>query len=83
MSQISETWLFRWFSGDEFGLLCSAPDALGFAARVKRLLQQEGMSATFAIAPIVHNDLEESMARAGRLVQEAKANGMRGTVYED
>jgi GGDEF domain-containing protein len=80
MFQVDHFWLFRWFSGDEFGLLCAARDAPGFAARVKRLLHEEGMTATFGIAPIINNDLEASMARAAALVQAAKANGMRGTI---
>ena len=79
MSRINHVWLFRWFSGDEFGLLCSALDAPGFVARVGRLLQAEGMTATFGIAPIVDNDLRASMSRAAALVQEAKSKNMRGT----
>src|SRR6476646_5800403 len=62
MSRIGHFWLFRWFSGDEFGLLCAASDALGFAARVKRLLEEVGMTATFGIAPITNNDLRSSIA---------------------
>jgi GGDEF domain-containing protein len=81
MSQINHFWLFRWFSGDEFGLLCSAADALGYAERVRRLLEAEGMTATFGIAAIIDNDLKTSMAGASALVQAAKANGMRGAVY--
>jgi len=80
MLQVGHVWLFRWFSGDEFGLLCAAPDAPGFAGRVKRLLHEEGMTATFGIAPIINNDLEASMTRAAALVQAAKAKGMRGTI---
>lgn len=80
MSQIDHFWLFRWFSGDEFGLLCAATDAPGFAARVKRLLLEEGMTATFGITPIISNDLRASMVRAASLVQAAKAKGMRGTI---
>jgi hypothetical protein len=80
MLQIDHFWLFRWFSGDEFGLLCAASDAPGFAARVKRLLHEEGMAATFGIAPIINNHLEASMGRAAALVQAAKARGMRGTI---
>ena len=79
MSRINHVWLFRWFSGDEFGLLCSALDAPGFAARVERLLQAEGMTATFGIAPIVDNNLRASMSRAAALVQAAKSRNMRGT----
>ncbi len=79
MSQINHVWLFRWFSGDEFGLLCAAADATGFAARVERLLQAEGMTATFGIAPIINNDLKTSMAQAATLVVAAKAEGRRGT----
>jgi GGDEF domain-containing protein len=79
MSQINHVWLFRWFSGDEFGLLCSALDAPGFAARVERLLQAEGMTATFGIAPIIDNNLKASMCRAAALVQAAKSKNMRGT----
>ena len=83
MSQIGHFWLFRWFSGDEFGLLCAAADAMGFAARVKRLLREEGMTATFGIAQIIDDDLKASMARAALLVQAAKAKGMRGTINEE
>lgn len=82
MSQVNHVWLFRWFSGDEFGLLCAAADAPGFASRVERLLKAEGMSATFGIAPIIDNDLKASMSMAASLVQEAKAKGMRGTINE-
>jgi GGDEF domain-containing protein len=83
MSQIDHFWIFRWYSGDEFGLICASADALGFAARVKRLLHEQGMTATFGIAPIVEGDLTKSMTRAAALVQEAKAKGMRGAVYEE
>ena len=31
MAQVGDNWIFRWFSGDEFGLRCPASDALGFA----------------------------------------------------
>jgi GGDEF domain-containing protein len=82
MAQTDDVWVFRWYSGDEFGLLCAASDALGFAARVKRLLQQQGMTATFGIAPIVDNDLDASMLRAAALVQKAKASGMRDAIHE-
>jgi GGDEF domain-containing protein len=82
MSQVNHVWLFRWFSGDEFGLLCAASDAPGFAARVERLLQAEGMTATFGIAPIIDNDLKASMAVAAALVQAAKAKGLRGTISD-
>jgi GGDEF domain-containing protein len=82
MSQVDHIWLFRWYSGDEFGLLCSAPDALGFAARVQRLLQAEGMTATFGIAPIMDNDLKASMSKAAALVQAAKAKNMRGVIHQ-
>lgn len=80
MSQVDHVWLFRWFSGDEFGLICAAADAQGFVTRVARLLKQEGMTATFGIAPITDGDLKASMTRAASLVQAAKARGMRGTV---
>lgn len=82
MSQIDHFWVFRWFSGDEFGLLCSSADAVGYAERVKRLLEAEGMTATFGIAAIIDNDLKKSMASATSLVLTAKANSLRGAVYE-
>ena len=80
MSQTGHFWVFRWFSGDEFGLLCAEPDAPGFAARVKRLLQDEGMTAAFGIASIIDGVLKASIARAASLVQTAKAEGKRGTI---
>jgi GGDEF domain-containing protein len=82
MSQINHYWTFRWYSGDEFGLLCAASDAGGFADRVKLLLREQGMTATFGIAPIVDDDLEKSLSRAASLVQEAKAKGIRGAILE-
>ena len=82
MSQIDHFWVFRWYSGDEFGLLCAAPDATGFADRVERLLEEQGMTATFGIAPIIDGDLEKSMGKAASLVQDAKSKGLRGQVFE-
>jgi GGDEF domain-containing protein len=82
MSEIDHVWIFRWFSGDEFGLLCAGPDADGFAARVKRLLHKQGMTATFGIAPIIDGDLEKSMDSAASLVQGDKVNGIRGAMPE-
>lgn len=83
MSQINHLWLFRWFSGDEFGLLCTAADAPGFAHRVQRLLEAEGMTATFGITPIINNDLKASMAEAAMLVQAAKSRGLRNTINQE
>jgi GGDEF domain-containing protein len=82
MAEIGSFWVFRWYSGDEFGLLCAASDSLGFAARVNRLLHEQGMTATFGIAPIVNNDLDASMSRAASLVQGAKATGVRSAILE-
>jgi GGDEF domain-containing protein len=83
LTQLDHFWLFRWFSGDEFGLLCMADDANGYALRVKRLLEAEGMAATFGIVTIDDNDLKLSMTKASVLVQAAKANGMRGTINKE
>ena len=80
MAQIGDPWVFRWYSGDEFGLLCAASDAVGFARRVQNLLREQGMPATFGIAPLVANDLKASMVSAAALVQAAKARGRRGTI---
>jgi GGDEF domain-containing protein len=80
LAQMGENWVFRWFSGDEFGLLCTAADAPGFAMRVQRLLRAQGMSATFGIAPLVDGDLPASVGRAAALVQAAKAQNRRGTI---
>lgn len=83
MSHINHIWLFRWFSGDEFGLLCAAADAPGFAHRVQRLLEAEGMTATFGIAPIISNDLKASVIEAASMVQAAKSRGMRNTINQE
>ena len=80
MAQVGDNWIFRWFSGDEFGLVCTASDALGFAARVQELLRTQGLTGTFGIARIVDNDLKASVAAAAALVQAAKALGLRGTI---
>jgi hypothetical protein len=50
---------------------------------VKRLLQSEGLTATFGIAQITNQDLKASMGRAASLVQTAKAKGMRGTINQE
>jgi len=80
MAAVPTTWVFRWYSGDEFGLLCSEPDAAGYAARVEALLKSQGMSATFGIGPIVDSDLKASVSGAAALVQAAKAAQRRGTI---
>jgi hypothetical protein len=78
MAQVGDNCIFRWFSGDEFGLVCTASDALGFATRVQELLRAQGLTGTFGIARIVDNDLKASMAAA--LVQAAQAVALRGTI---
>jgi GGDEF domain-containing protein len=80
LAEVNTPWVFRWFSGDEFGLLCPAGDAPGLVARVQARLAEQGMTATFGAAPIRDNDLQASMDQAAALVQAAKAQDRRGTI---
>jgi GGDEF domain-containing protein len=82
LAQVGKNWVFRWFSGDEFGLLCMGADARGFASRMQELLRDQGMTATFGMAPLVDNDLPASVGQAAALVQAAKAQGRSGTINE-
>lgn len=74
------------YSGDEF-FICvtenpehAAVDPVEFAMRLLEALQRNGLSATFAIAPVRSDDLMENLEPAVQLVEKAKAHLQRGTI---
>jgi GGDEF domain-containing protein len=80
----------QWFSGDEFivAITDNAPHRLydsnpiEFASRLQEIFIEHEISATFAVAPVISEDLYTNVAPAHHLVQEAKNNGRRGTINE-
>jgi hypothetical protein len=80
----------QWFSGDEF-IICITDDdprrlygsnPIEFASRLAEIFKENGVPATFAVAPVISEDLYTNVAPAHHLVQEAKRNGRRGTINE-
>lgn len=74
--------IWRWYSGDEFVILCSVAEALQAAQRLQAAFQQQGLSATFGIAPCQSVNLLENVAQASDLVQQAKQKGRRGAILQ-
>ncbi|MBW4661001.1 MAG: diguanylate cyclase [Drouetiella hepatica Uher 2000/2452] len=72
--------LGRYFSGDEFVIICSKSEAYVTANRICKAFADQSMSATFAIAPCVSASLEECVRPAADAVQLAKLQGRRGTI---
>lgn len=74
------------YSGDEFFVVVTddpergKPDPLQLIIRLKAALRENGLSATFAIAPVISDDLMENVEPAVQLVEEAKRNNERGIV---
>jgi len=78
----------QWFSGDEF-IVCvtndpyrGASNAIEFACRLAEIFKDNGVPATFAVAPVISEDLYTNVAPAHHLVQEAKRTGRRGSINE-
>jgi hypothetical protein len=77
----------QWFSGDEF-IICITDDApdrqasnpVEFGARLAETFRNNGVSATFVVAPITSTNLVENVAPAHRLCQKAKKENRRGGV---
>lgn len=77
----------QWFSGDEF-IICITDDdpnrkpsnPIEFCARLAEAFLENGASATFAVAPVVSEDLLTNVAPAQKLCQEAKENNRRGSI---
>lgn len=79
----------QWFSGDEFIIAVTddlsrlhPSNPMEFAARLLEIFVENGISATFAVAPVISTDLYTNVAPAHHKVQEAKSNGRRGTINE-
>ena len=77
----------QWFSGDEF-IVCVTddPDRLypsnpvEFASRLAEIFKDNGVPATFSVAPVISEDLYTNVAPAHHQVQEAKRTGRRGSI---
>lgn len=79
----------QWFSGDEFVVCITDKDPhrresnpIEFAARLQEIFMENGVPATFAVAPVISEDLYTNVSPAHHLVQEAKRNGRRGSINE-
>jgi GGDEF domain-containing protein len=74
------------YSGDEFMVVITDDPERGetkpveLAMRLKEALQENGASATFAIAPVISDDLMENVEPAVQLVEAAKRNNERGVI---
>lgn len=74
------------YSGDEF-FICITDDSergetnpVELAVRLKAALHENGLSATFAVAPVISDDLMETLEPAVQLVEQAKERNERGTI---
>lgn len=68
----------RYFSGDEIVWIISDGDPQGMVNRLQEALNEQGLSATFGIAPVVSKVLHENVEPATIQVQEAKkARGLK------
>lgn len=70
----------RWYSGDELVYIVPATDGDGFARRMQRAFEAEGLGITLAVAPLAGRTLVEGVEAAQKLVSQAKAEGRRGTI---
>ena len=74
------------YSGDEFIVVVTddpergETDPLQLTMRLKEALRENGLSATFAIAPAISDDLMENVEPAVQLVEDAKRNNERGII---
>jgi diguanylate cyclase (GGDEF)-like protein len=76
--------LGRWYSGDELIIIVSTEEAVATYSRIQKQLEDNGLSATFAVLPIHRNikNISEVVKKASALVQSAKLNGNRKIVVE-
>ncbi len=80
----------QWFSGDEFIVVITDDvpyrlydsNPIEFASRLAEIFKANGVPATFAVAPVISEDLYTNVAPAHHLVQEAKRTGRRGSINE-
>jgi len=74
------------YSGDEFMVVVTndpergETDPIRLTMRIKEALHENGLPATFAIAPVISDDLMENVEPAVQLVEDAKRNNERGII---
>jgi len=78
----------QWFSGDEF-IICitedqsrESSDPVALCARLKEAFLENGVPATFGIAPVISKTLLHNVEPVDQLVQAAKNENRRGQIYE-
>jgi len=62
----------RWFSGDELVWVISNGDPEGMVKRMVAGLAKQGLTATFAVVPVISRKLSVNVRNALDLVQQAK-----------
>lgn len=74
--------LGRWYSGDELIIIVPTEEALATCNRIQNQLENNGLSATFAIVSINKNikHISEAVKKASALVQLAKLNDNRKVI---
>lgn len=76
----------QWFSGDEFAIFVTddpergEPQPLELCQRLLTAFHYHGASATFGIAPVTAQTLDQVVKPAFELVQKAKRENRRGTL---
>jgi len=75
------------YSGDEFIVVITDDDPgrresnpIELCARLAESLRENGLSATFAIAPVISDDLTANVEPAVKLVELAKMENKRGVI---
>ena len=67
----------RWYSGDEIVWIISDGDPQGMVKRLSTGLERQGLTATFAVAPVTSKKLSENVAKAAEQVQAMKKGKKR------
>jgi GGDEF domain-containing protein len=67
----------RWYSGDEIVWIISDGDPEGMVKRLSAGLEKQGLSATFAIAPVTSRNLSVNVTKAAEQVQAMKKGKKR------
>lgn len=86
--RVSDFMAGQWFSGDEFIICITDNDPerpyesnpVEFACRLAEIFMENGVSATFSVAPVISEDLYTNVAPAHHQVQEAKRISRRGSI---
>lgn len=74
------------YSGDEFIIVVTdapgrrASNPIELCARLAESLRENGLSATFAIAPVISDDLTQNVEPAVKEVEIAKSKNQRGSI---